>query len=134
VTGAPDDNADFTDEFCAFLQSSVATVDAAELLLLLHDHRDTAWSTKELAAKVSPHGTVTEAEAAKYLEMFQQRKLVERTPDGRVRYRPSKAAERHLATLRRLYVERPVTLFRVIYALRDRKIKTLADAFRIFRK
>jgi hypothetical protein len=27
-----------------------------------------------------------------------------------------------------------VTLFRVIYALRDAKIKTLADAFRIWRR
>ena len=53
------------------------------------------------------------------------------TPDKRVRYRPSPSHDAHVATLARLYVERPVTLFRVIYALRDAKIKTFADAFKL---
>lgn len=133
MTGVPDDN-DFTDQFCGFLQASVATVDAAELLLLLEEHRDTDWSVRELVAKLSPQGTVGEADAAKYLEVFERRGLVTIAADGRVRYRSSADDHPHLATLRRLYVERPVTLFRVIYALRDSKIKTLADAFRIFGK
>jgi hypothetical protein len=38
-----------------------------------------------------------------------------------------------VATLARLYIERPVTLFRVIYALRDMKISTFADAFKLWR-
>jgi hypothetical protein len=130
---APDDN-DFTDEFCAFLQASVANVDAAELLLLLDGQRTRAWSAAELATKVNPNGTVTDAEVAKYLDVFEQCHLVDRDAAGRVCYRPSDRVDEHLATLRRLYVERPVTLFRVIYALRDGKIKTLADAFRIWRK
>ena len=128
------DEQDFSDEFCAFLQASVATVDAAELLLLLEARRETAWSARELAAKLSPGGIVNEAEVAKYLDVFQTRGLLERTADGRVRYAGSAANDPQLSTLRRLYVERPVTLFRVIYALRDSKIKTLADAFRIFGK
>jgi hypothetical protein len=36
-----------------------------------------------------------------------------------------------LTTLSRLYMERPVTLFRVIYALRDSAIHTFADAFKL---
>jgi hypothetical protein len=32
------------------------------------------------------------------------------------------------------YKERPVTLFRVIYALRDLKIQSFADAFKLKRK
>ena len=54
-----------------------------------------------------------------------------RDADRRVRYRPSPSHDAHVATLARLYVERPVTLFRVIYALRDAKIKTFADAFKL---
>lgn len=127
------EEADFSDELCGFLQACVATVDAAELLLLLEEHRDTAWSVRELVARLSPGGAVGEADAAKYLDVLEQRGLVRRAADGCVRYRSS-ADDPHVATLRRLYVERPVTLFRVIYALRDSKIKTLADAFRIFRK
>jgi len=133
VNGAPDDS-DFTDDFCAFLQESIATVDAAELLLLLGQHGDRDWSVRELIAKLSAHGSLGEADAVKYLEALEHRGLVARAADGRVRYRSSGADGAHVATLHKLYVERPVTLFRVIYALRDGKIKTLADAFRIFRK
>jgi hypothetical protein len=38
---------------------------------------------------------------------------------------------RHLATLAQAYEERPVTLVRLIYALRDRKIRSFADAFKL---
>lgn len=38
---------------------------------------------------------------------------------------------RHLATLAQAYEERPVTLFRLLYALRDRKIQSFADAFKL---
>jgi hypothetical protein len=130
---APDEQ-DFTDDFCAFLQASVVTVDAAELLLLLEEGRAADWSASELTAKLSPQGIVSEAEIAKYLDVLEGGGLIDRGNDGRVRYRPSVANDPHVATLRRLYVERPVTLFHVIYALRDSKIKTLADAFRIFGK
>lgn len=133
MTETPDDS-DFTDEFCAFLQNSVATVDAAELLLQLAQHRDKYWLVRDLVAKVSVAGTLAETDAEKYLDALDSRGLVERAADGRVRYRSSVTDEAHVATLHKLYVERPVTLFRVIYALRDTKIKTLADAFRIFRK
>jgi hypothetical protein len=40
-------------------------------------------------------------------------------------------ADAHVAVLARLYVERPVTPFRAIYALRDLKIDTLADALKL---
>ena len=53
--------------------------------------------------------------------------------DLSVRYQSSTDFDLHMQTLARLYVQRPVTLFRMIYALRDTKIKTLADAFRIWR-
>jgi hypothetical protein len=41
---------------------------------------------------------------------------------------------RHLETLEKVYRERPVTLFRVIYGLRDAKIRSFADAFKLERK
>ena len=41
--------------------------------------------------------------------------------------------QQHLERLARLYVERPVTLFRIIYALRDTKINTFAEAFKLRR-
>ena len=40
-------------------------------------------------------------------------------------------ADRGVRTLAQAYSERPVTLIRVIYALRDSKIRSFADAFRV---
>ncbi|HEX6998635.1 MAG TPA: hypothetical protein VF322_10850 [Gammaproteobacteria bacterium] len=125
---------DFTDAFCAFLQSSITTVDAAELLLLLYAQPQKTWSARDLLEASAPGANLTETEVAKYVDVFQQQGLVSGGADGRVRYQPSPELHGHVQTLSRLYNERPVTLFRVIYALRDSKIKTLADAFRIWRK
>lgn len=129
-----EDQADFSDAFCAFLQSCVTSVDAAELLLVLWRKPTSVWSANDLAAQLDPVGSLSEAEATPYIEAFQALGLISRTDDGRVRYQSSADFDVHMQTLARLYLERPVTLFRVIYALRDTKIKTLADAFRIWRK
>jgi hypothetical protein len=134
VNEGTDDQADFSDAFCAFLQSCVASVDAAELLLVLWRKPTSIWSVGDLAAQLDPVGSLSEAEAIPYIDTFQALGLVSRMDDGRVRYQSSPGFEVHMQTLARLYLERPVTLFRVIYALRDTKIKTLADAFRIWRK
>jgi hypothetical protein len=128
------DEADFSDDFCAFLQSCVASVDAAELLLVLWRKPTLAWSVSDLASQLDPVGSLSEAEAIPYIETFRALGLISSLDDGRVRYQASTDVDTHMQTLARLYLERPVTLFRVIYALRDSKIKTLADAFRIWSK
>jgi len=49
-----------------------------------------------------------------------------------VRYRPATAQlDAHVRTLAKAYEERPVTLIRIIYALRDGKIRSFADAFKL---
>jgi hypothetical protein len=135
VTDATDD-ADFTDDFCEFLQRSIQTVNAAELLLVLYRQPERAWTAHEVAAKLEPAASVTETDAAKDLDMFEQRGLVERAGDQRrYSYRPASAEHgAHVRTLAKLYNERPVTLIRMIYTLRDAKIKTFADAFKIWGK
>jgi DNA-binding MarR family transcriptional regulator len=135
VTDATDD-ADFTDEFCDFLQRSITTVNAAELLLVLYRQPERGWTAHDVAAKLEPAASVTEADAAKDLDMFEQRGFVERSDDERrFSYRPaSTELDAHVRTLAKLYNERPVTLIRMIYTLRDAKIKTFADAFKIWGK
>jgi hypothetical protein len=49
-------------------------------------------------------------------------------------YRASEQVDAHVRTLTQAYKERPVTLFRVIYALRDTKVQSFADAFRVRKK
>ena len=126
-----DSDPDFTDELCGFLQRCVANVDAAELLLLLAKNPDRSWEIRELQAQLAPSSVVSDADVQRCVDALQQCDVVERDADKRVRYRPSVAHDAQVAALSRLYLERPVTLFRVIYALRDSKLRTFADAFKL---
>lgn len=133
VASSGDNDPDFTDEFCGFLQRCVANVDAAELLLLLHQEPDRWWEARELSAQLAPGATLSEADVQRYADAFQQCAVVVRDAERRIQYRRAPAHDEHLERLARLYVERPVTLFRIIYALRDTKINTFAEAFKLRR-
>jgi hypothetical protein len=130
------EDADFSDDFCRFVQGAIPAVDAAELLLLLADRPDAWWYPAEALAKLRPAGvTMSEAEAERYADTFVAQGLVESGPERKLRYRPaSEALARHVLTLAQAYEERPVTLIRMIYALRDTKIQTFADAFKLRKK
>jgi hypothetical protein len=124
----------FSDEFCRFIQTALPSVDAAELLLQLAGEPARWWSAGELAARLRPASTIGDADVLRYLEQFQARGLIAVGPDKRVQLRPADATlEDHVRTLARAYQERPVTLIRVIYALRDTKIQSFADAFKLTR-
>ena len=78
---------------------------------------------------------MSEADAARYLEHFHSSGLAALGPDRRLQYRPTdETLAAHVRMLAQAYKERPVTLFRVIYALRDHKIQSFADAFKLRRK
>jgi DNA-binding MarR family transcriptional regulator len=126
-----DNDPDFTDAFCGFLQRCVANVDAAELLLALARNPERSWTIDELLARLAPDTNIGDADAERRLDSLQQCGVVARETDKRFRYAPLPAHDAHVALLARLYLERPVTLFRVIYALRDSKINTFADAFKL---
>jgi hypothetical protein len=121
----------FSDEFCRFIQTCVTSVDAAELLLKLAAQPE-VWL--EPAALVGPGSAIGDADLARYLEQFQAGGLVTLGSDKRVQYRSDSPNAKHVEMLARAYQERPVTLFRVIYALRDLKIQSFADAFKLRRK
>jgi hypothetical protein len=129
------DDSAFSDEFCRFLQNTVPSVDAAELLLALARHPERWWLTNELTRALQPATMLGDADAERYLEDFEAAGLAAAGPDGRRQYRPaSTALAQHVAMLALAYKERPVTLFRVIYALRDVKLQSFADAFKLKRK
>jgi hypothetical protein len=128
------EDAAFSDEFCRFLRSAVPSVEAAELLLFLSRERERWWTAQEAAAALAPGTALGEADAARYLALLQAGRLIAVGPDKRVQYRPgSDALDEHVRTLEQAYRERPVTLIRVIYALRDASIQSFADAFKLKR-
>jgi hypothetical protein len=128
------EDADFSDDFCRFLQQNIPSVDAAELLLFLRAHPDYSWAAQEAAANLRPTVQIADADAARYADTFAARGLVSASPDRRVQFKPaSEELEMYTQMLALAYKERPVTLIRMIYALRDSRIQTFADAFRIKR-
>jgi len=128
------EDVDFSDDFCQFLQTSIPAVDVAEVLLYLRRNAGASHSLPEIVAGLKGSTSLSESEVEKHVEGLRARQLVSIDAEKRVRFAPgSEALGAHAATLAAAYVERPVTLIRVIYALRDSKIKTFAEAFRIKR-
>lgn len=112
------EDADFSDEFCRFLQANLPSVQAAELLL-------------QLAADPVALRPKDDAEA-KILQSFHAAGLAMAAVDQSYQYRPvNEALQAHVERLAKAYEERPVTLIRILYALRDGKIRSFADAFRV---
>jgi hypothetical protein len=125
----------FSDEFCRFIQTWLPSVDAAEVLLLLARQHDQWWDAAGIARALSPGTTIAEADIVRALEQFQLAGLIAVGPDKRVQYRPANHDFREkVEMLAQAYKERPVTLIRMIYALRDTKIQSFADAFKLRRK
>lgn len=124
------EDVEFSDEFWRFIQAVIPAVDAAEVLILLHGRREAAFTAEEAAAKLGPGISIGEVQ--KHLDRFLDKGVV--SVDGRqYRYRPDTPLAPCVDTLARAYLQRPVTLIRAIYALRDNKIQNFADAFRIRR-
>jgi hypothetical protein len=123
---------DFSDDFFEFIQRAVPDVDAAQCLVEIYKQPDTAWSPDQLASSLNPALRLTHARAATYLELFKARGVLEIRPDRHYQYRPAAMTiDKNVRTLAQAYQERPVTLIRIIYALRDTKIQSFADAFRL---
>jgi hypothetical protein len=124
----------FSEEFCGFIHTAIPSVADAELLLLIFKHPARWWALPELRRELPPDVNLTETDTSNRLEALRSRGLVEFDGEKRVRYRAaSDALDAQVRTLAQAYNERPVTLIRMIYALRDSKIQSFADAFK-FRK
>ena len=125
------EDTDFSDEFCQFLQANMPAVEAAELVLALRRDPDRWWTLRE----VLDTGVSLRAEdGPRTVEGLQARGLIAVDAEGRLQYRAPEPLAGHVATLEKVYRERPVTLIRVIYGLRDSKIRSFAEAFRLRRK
>jgi hypothetical protein len=122
---------DFPDDLRAFLQEYISSVDAAELLVVLARDPTRGYRLGDAIAAMRPT-VLSEPAARSYLIHFEAHGLV--TSEGGATYRYSPATPALDAAVRALtkaYNERPVTLVRTIYAPKDEKIRSFADAFRL---
>jgi hypothetical protein len=125
------EDVDFSDAFCEFVQGAIPAVQAAELLLLLQGRPDYWWEPAEAAGRLRAGG-LTEANAARFLDLFHARGLLATGADRRIQYQPaSPELAAHVETLVQAYRERPVTLIRMIYALRDMHVRSFAEASKL---
>jgi hypothetical protein len=119
---------DFPEELHRLIEAAIPTVEAAELLLLLHKQAGRDWTAEQLVHAIRPT-VMSEVDIGKSLGLFAARGLVEPRADAAVRYRPATPElESMVRALAKVYNERPVTLVRTIYTL---KIRSFADAFKI---
>jgi len=124
----------FSAEFCNFIHSAIPSVPAAELLLLVFRQPDRWWTLPELLDELPSDVNIGERETAACLEALRAKELIEIDDEKRMRYHAaSDSLNQQVRTLAQAYNERPVTLIRMIYALRDSRIRSFADAFK-FRK
>lgn len=123
-------DSELPEEVRRLIWSSVPSVDALELLVVLARGPERAWSAEALLNAVRP---MKAAELRHYLALFQEYGLLIPGESDGVTYRPVTAAlAAAMAGLCKAYDERPVTLIRTVYAIADaRKIQSFADAFKI---
>lgn len=125
----------FSEDFFAFIQTTVPSVAVAELLLLLVKHPERWWTAPEIRGELPADVNLTEGGIVTSLETLRARGLVELDNEKRVRYRAaSENLDAQVRTLAQAYNQRPVTLIRMIYALRDSRIQSFADAFKFWKK
>lgn len=122
---------DFPDDLCSFMQQCTPSVEAVELLLLLARNSGRAWTPSELSKALQPT-VVTEQAVREAMNGYVVCGLVERQSEGVFVYsRPPPDLARVIAALEKAYNERPVSLVRLIYALKDKKIRSFAEAFKL---
>jgi hypothetical protein len=123
---------DFSEELRTFIRDCIPDVDAAELLLYLVQTPQRTTPLSELTAHVRS-AEVMESTVRKYLASFEHCGLVEQSETGYAFAPKSAHAQAMVHALAKLYNERPVTLVRTIYSLRNERIRAFADAFKLKR-
>ena len=127
-------DADFPEELIRLIQGSIPTVDALHLLVPISQQPDRLWKPDELVKALQPV-PMTVSAIAEYLALFQTQRLVIEPQVGQYQYRPgSPDLEAAVCSLIKAYNQRPVTLIRLVYALRGYPISLFADRFSITQK
>jgi hypothetical protein len=120
------------EEVRLLIRSSIPTMDALEILILLVRSRDQYWTAEAIVGELR-HDPDAGPAVARCLALFGAGGLLAQGDGSSVVYRPATPElAASVASLVQAYNERPVTLIRTLYAIADsRKIQAFADAFRI---
>jgi hypothetical protein len=118
------------DDVIDLIDKHISTVWALELLLLMRQQRDRAWSTSDLAKELRASADV----ALRMLPALIGAGLVADVEGKTFRYAPSREElDQTVGRLEELYKQFPVTIVRRIALAPHREARNFADAFK-FRK
>lgn len=118
-------------EILNFVRSSIGSVWALELLLLVGGRPERAWQTDELVRELRSSPAAV-AGAALLLE---RAGLVARDGACGCRYRPATAELDHVGELvRKVYAAKPATVIGAIFEMPDAKLRSFAEAFKFTRE
>ena len=116
------------DELLKFVQNSIKSVWALEMLLLFRRERQRAWDAGHLVRELrSSDSAVAEA-----LSGLRNAGFVTATPDGRYHYgAASPELDDIAARIERLYGERPLAMAKAIMSAPNEKLRIFSDAFKL---
>jgi hypothetical protein len=120
------------EEVRLLIRSSIPTVDALEILILLVRHPDRHWTVEAIGSELR-YDLADRPAVTRCLGLFAATGLLGQGENDSVIYRPaSPELAASVMKLVQAYDERPVTLIRTLYAIADsQRIQAFADAFRI---
>ncbi|CAO3437531.1 hypothetical protein [Azospirillum doebereinerae] len=119
-----------SDDALSLLRTSIRSVWALELLMLLRREPERAWSRDALIRELRGSEVVVQ----EALDGFLAAALVGAEPDGTHRYRPALAVlDQWVGEIEQAYAQRPSAIVREIFAAPGNKVQIFADSFR-FRK
>lgn len=117
-----------SEDLNGFIRSTIRSVWALELLLLISRERTRSWTPEDLNRELRGSlGLVSEI-----IAKFRSAGLIADGGDGSYRYEPQSAElEKLVRELEAAYTARPLAVVRAIVAAPNEKIQTLADAFKV---
>ena len=117
-----------SNELNDFIRTTIRSVWALELLLLISRERERTWRAVDLNRELRGSlGLVSDI-----LSQFAAAGLVAEKGDGSFRYEPrSSDLDKLVRQLEAAYAARPLAVVRAIVAAPNEKIQTLADAFKV---
>jgi hypothetical protein len=121
---------DVTEAVQSFIRECVPNVDAIELLLAMAEYPERTFGMRDFFTKIRGTGA-SDAVLRRYLASFERCGAITEH-NGAYRFAPTSSdTEAIVRVLAKLYTERPVTLVRLIYTLREERIRAFADAFKL---
>jgi hypothetical protein len=121
---------DLPDALLRFIELSIPTYQAAEVLLFLAARPERGWTAEEIVVGMRPV-VITLPAVKEYLAIFKVRGIVKES-EGHFRYGPASVEiENAIGALAHAYNERPVTLIGTIYKMADSKLRSFSDSFKL---